>query len=229
MSKDGIRPLSSEELALISGGAQVDTTDLPPIDVRPPGDDGWPDIGPPDFTDPYDPFPNPGDRDGGGGGSSLTPYEEIDGAVDTVARSVEALIKADPGYLNQEIGAVLYRDPATGEIKATALTYGAVNAPDQLSLPLGDAGIKASDVVGIIHSHPANAFDPEELEVNKYPSDNRVVDGVPYGGGDWAAADLLRDNGMNPETFRHYIIGPDGVTREYDFNDRDAETLGSNL
>lgn len=70
MSKNGIRPLSPEELALISGGAQVDTTDLPPIDVRPPGDDGWPDIGPPDFTDPYDPFPNPGDQGGGGGGGS---------------------------------------------------------------------------------------------------------------------------------------------------------------
>ena len=41
--------------------------------------------------------------------------------------------------------------------------------------------------------------------------------------------DLLRDNGMNAEEFRYYIIGPDGVTREYDFNDRDAETLGTTL
>lgn len=229
MSKSGIRPLSPEELVLISGGAQVDTNDLPPIEVRPPGDDGWPDIGPPDFTDPYDPYPNPGDRDGGGGGTSPTPYEEIDGQVDAVARDVEALIKADPGYLNREIGAVLYRDAVTGEIRHTALTYGAVNTPDQLSLPLGDAGIKASDVVGIIHSHPANALEEATHEVNKYPSDNRTVNGQSYTGGDWAVADLLRDNGMSQETFRHYIIGPDGVTREYDFNDRDAETLGNNL
>ncbi|HEL7750905.1 hypothetical protein ACN9MD_13465 [Stenotrophomonas maltophilia] len=67
MSMNGIRTLSSEELALVSGGAQVDTNDLPPIDVRPPGDDGWPDIGPPDIIDP--PFdPGPGDGGGGGGG-----------------------------------------------------------------------------------------------------------------------------------------------------------------
>jgi len=66
MSNDRIRALSQEELALVSGGAQVDTTDLGPIEVRPPEDDGWPEIGPPDTTDPYD--PGPSDRDGGGGG-----------------------------------------------------------------------------------------------------------------------------------------------------------------
>ncbi|MET4678740.1 hypothetical protein ABIA72_000342 [Stenotrophomonas rhizophila] len=64
MSASGIRDLSPEERALVSGGAQMDTTDLPPIDVSPPDDGGWPDIGPPDWTDPYD----PGGGDGGGGG-----------------------------------------------------------------------------------------------------------------------------------------------------------------
>jgi hypothetical protein len=225
MSKSTIRLLTPEELALISGGAQVDTNDLPPVEVRPP-DDWGPNPGPPDIIDPIL-DPGPGDNGGGGGGEST--YEQVDGAADTVARSVEAMIRADPAYQSREIGAVIYRDPATGEIKATALTYGAVNTPDQLSLPLGDAGITASDVVGIIHSHPANALEGATHEVNKYPSDNRAVNGQNYNGGDWAAADLLRDNGMNPDTFRHYIIGPDGVTREYNFNDRDAETLGSNL
>ena len=35
MSASGIRDLSPEERALVSGGAQVDTTDLPPVDVTP--------------------------------------------------------------------------------------------------------------------------------------------------------------------------------------------------
>lgn len=225
---NGIRPLSPEELALISGGAQVDTTDLPPIDVRPPGDDGWPDIGPPDFTDPYDPFPNPGDRDSGGGGESA--YEQVDVATDTVARSIESLIKADPNYQNHEIGSVIYRDSVTGEIKSSPLAHGSADNPGAIEYPLKDWGISPDQVVGIIHSHPAGVFKDERThEVNKYPSDNRTVGDQEFYGGDWSTADKLRDFGMNAETFRYYIIGPDNITREYDFNDRDAETLGPTL
>ena len=47
MSASGIRDLSPEERALVSGGAQVDTTDLPPVDVTPP-DDWGPNPDPPD-------------------------------------------------------------------------------------------------------------------------------------------------------------------------------------
>ena len=50
MQENGIRELSLEELALVSGGAQMDTTDLPPVDALPPDDGGWPDIDPPDWT-----------------------------------------------------------------------------------------------------------------------------------------------------------------------------------
>lgn len=78
MSHSGIRDLSPEERALVSGGAQMDTTDLPPVDAEPPTpdptdlppidatpppDDNWfPE--PPTWPDPWD----PGDGDGGGGG-----------------------------------------------------------------------------------------------------------------------------------------------------------------
>ena len=44
MQENGIRELSLEELALVSGGAQMDTTDLPPVDALPPDDGGWPDL-----------------------------------------------------------------------------------------------------------------------------------------------------------------------------------------
>jgi GH24 family phage-related lysozyme (muramidase) len=76
MSKTTIRELSKEELALISGGAQVDTNDLPPVEVRPDPEppveveppDGWgPNPGPPDIIDPIL-DPGPGDNGGGGGG-----------------------------------------------------------------------------------------------------------------------------------------------------------------
>lgn len=225
MQENGIRELSLEELALVSGGAQMDTTDLPPVDALPPDDGGWPDIDPPDWTDPWD----PGDGGGGGGEAPPSAYEQVDGQADTVAREVEALIKADPGYQSQELGTVIYRDAVTGEIKTSPLARGDASNPGAISYPLLEWGISPGQVVGIIHSHPAGVFPSETHEVNKYPSDNRTVGGVAYEGGDWGVADLLRDNGMNAEEFRYYIIGPDGVTREYDFNDRDAETLGTTL
>ncbi|MBE5271631.1 hypothetical protein JAK58_02725 [Stenotrophomonas maltophilia] len=230
MQENGIRELSLEELALVSGGAQMDTTDLPPVDALPPDDGGWPDIDPPDWTDPWDPGDGGGGGGGGGGGEAPpSAYEQVDAQADTVAREVEALIKADPGYQSQELGTVIYRDAVTGEIKTSPLARGDASNPGAISYPLLEWGITPGQVVGIIHSHPAGVFPSETHEVNKYPSDNRTVGGVAYEGGDWGVADLLRDNGMNAEEFRYYIIGPDGVTREYDFNDRDAETLGTTL
>lgn len=65
MSGSRIRELSPEERALVSGGAQNQTTDLPPVEVTPP-EDSW-DPGVPDWPDdPYD--PGWGDDGGGGGG-----------------------------------------------------------------------------------------------------------------------------------------------------------------
>ncbi len=72
MSASGIRDLSPEERALVSGGAQMDTTDLPPVDVTPP-DDWGPNPDPPDWTDPWDP------GDGGGGETTFSSNASIDG------------------------------------------------------------------------------------------------------------------------------------------------------
>jgi hypothetical protein len=75
MSNDRIRALSQEEL-VVSGRAQVDIIDMGPIEVRPPEDDGWPEIAPPDTTAPYD--PGPGDRDGGGDGGQQVSGDSSD-------------------------------------------------------------------------------------------------------------------------------------------------------
>ncbi|WP_164153097.1 hypothetical protein [Stenotrophomonas maltophilia] len=72
MSASGVRDLSPEERALVSGGAQVDTTDLPPVDVTPP-DDWGPNPDPPDWPDPWDP------GDGGGGETTFSSNASIDG------------------------------------------------------------------------------------------------------------------------------------------------------
>lgn len=63
MSHTGIRTLSMEERSLVSGGAQTETTNLPPIDATLPPDDNWYPH-PPNFSDPW----GPGDGGGGGGG-----------------------------------------------------------------------------------------------------------------------------------------------------------------
>lgn len=96
MLKSGIRPLSVEELALISGGAQVDTTDLGTIDVRPPGgDDGWFDIDPPNFDDPYD--SGPGDQGGGGGGGGDDAPNPLDQyTITSLGEEVDAIVNKSP-------------------------------------------------------------------------------------------------------------------------------------
>ncbi len=101
MLKTGIRPLSAEELALVSGGAQVDTTDLGTIDVGPPdlgppgGDDGWFDIDPPNFDDPYD--SGPGDQGGGGGGGGGDAPNPLDQyTVTSLGEAVDQIVNKSP-------------------------------------------------------------------------------------------------------------------------------------
>jgi hypothetical protein len=173
--------------------------------------------------------PGPGDNGGGGGGGDQPTYEQVDAEADNLARSIESLIKSDPNYQSYEIGAVTYKDANTGELKSSPLAQGSPSDPQSLEYPLREWGIEPSQIVGMIHSHPAGAFNSNVHEVNKHPPDNRTVNGTPYEGQDWTIADKLRDGGMNHDTFRHYIIGHDDVTREYDFNNRDAETPGSGL
>ncbi|SBV52337.1 hypothetical protein XBLMG947_3132 [Xanthomonas bromi] len=65
MSKEKkLRELSAEERALVFGGAQVETQDLPGVTVTP---DPEPDFPPNDSGFPSDPW-DPGDGGGGGGG-----------------------------------------------------------------------------------------------------------------------------------------------------------------
>lgn len=213
--KSNVRQLTDEELALVSGGAKPKTVNLDPMTVnasRPSKD--W---------QVYMPV-TPGNY----GKLIPVPNDQLDRHIDDTARALEKIIKADPRFNTTEIGTLIIKD-RNGLINNGELVYGSAADPSSLEFPLQKWGVEPGQVLGIIHSHPASLFPSSTHEINKYPSDNRTIGGVTYEGQDWRMADILRDHGMNPDTFRHYIIGPDGVTREYNFNDRDTETLGERL
>lgn len=158
--------------------------------------------------------------------SNVPLYALWDPAVDAAARAVEYLIKSMPEYQGRELGAIIYLDDATGDMTTSPIALGEVNG---LSYPIGAWNIKPYQIFGLIHSHPQSS-DPVINEANKYPSDNRVFMGRQLTGEDWNTADFLVMHGMNSETFRHYIIGPDGVTREYNYHQpRGRMPLGPEL
>ncbi len=212
MQMNVIRELSLEERALVSDGAHGNTVEFPGVEVRPEADY-------PSDQEPY------WDR-GEDYRTESTPYDWVDAQADNFARQLVEKIKADPAYNSREIGAIIYKDSVTGEMKVSPLGYASSGNPGAISYPIDQWGISPSEIIGIVHSHPTGVFDEKLHWLNIYPSDDRIINGDNYEGGDWRMADILRDHGMNADTFRYYIIGPDNITREYDFTDRDAETPG---
>lgn len=152
---------------------------------------------------------DPGGSSGGGGNQ---PPQKC------VASQTAAAIQNDPKFSTGEIGAVLYVDSVTGELRSTPMQYAEAATPWKIDLQLTAHGVEPSEVVGIVHSQPDSVFHTEPSHVNRYPSVN-----------DWAAADLLAQHGMNSAGFHHYVFGSDNVLRAYSFHDRDTTSLGQQV
>lgn len=224
----GLRPLTGEEWNLISGGGWTVWAPEPLWDR-----DEWEDY-----------WSHDRDNDGGGndsgGGDDSGPYDyntwlqgecAADLEVDMKARQIEALIKATPDWNEREYGAVIYM--VNGEVRMTALARGmtvaeavaaGLDAPRTVIPVPADLGDGV--ILAVIHSHPDVGYTAAEDLDNHYPSSYLNSNGTP--GGDYGLFNSLVGSDSrfgNSAAFAQYILGPDGVLRE--FNARDG-TLNRN-
>jgi proteasome lid subunit RPN8/RPN11 len=146
---------------------------------------------------------------------------ELDAAKDTAAQTIAAEIKAKADWTSREYGALVLRDASgyiwfgelnAGETVAEALARAtAAGSPDyapQISFGSVPAGYT---VVGVVHSHPDIGYNAAEDAQNKYPSADDYSNFAALVGTDSRFSTVAQ--------FTHYIVGPDGVLREYDLSE----------
>ena len=167
---------------------------------------------------------------GGGGGYDTEPrYDEpeptppppvspceLDAAKDTAAQTIAAEIKAKADWTSREYGALVLRD-ASGYIWFGELHAGETVAEAAIRAgPTGDYAPQISfgsvpagyTVVGVVHSHPDIGYDAAGDAQNIYPSADDYSNFAALVGTDSRFSTVAQ--------FTHYIVGPDGVLREYD-------------
>ena len=149
---------------------------------------------------------------GAGGGTKEACYPNDEASIDEHADGYAALaakaIAAQSNSSSREYGALIYRN-STGGISITNLVPGTATV---VEYDLSDLGVNGGAVIGIVHNHPPDEYDGSlsELNVNNVPSDN-----------DWAAADwFINTYNANSDLMTLYIVGTDGVLREYDYNNK---------
>lgn len=230
-SVSGLRELTPAEWELVSGGVWTDGFGNPEIFVNGGGYwysyDMWGDsVG-------YGGGGDGGDR--GGAGDDSPPYDyanwlqqecAADLAVDMIARQIEALIKATPDWNAREYGAIIYM--VDGEVRMGPLTRGmtvaeavalGLDAPQTRFSTPSDLGNGV--ILAVVHSHPDVGYTNAEDLQNNYPSYYTGSDG--NASGDYATFESLVGSDSrfsNSAAFAQYILGPDGVLRE--FNARDG-------
>ncbi len=141
----------------------------------------------------------PGEDAGGDGDCATTDTQ------DAFANDIQDIMEQLPNFSTTEHAAVMAF--INGQFVITGIAQG---------LPTGEGGWSthltgpdnSSDAVGIIHNHPSNG-DPIQDATSRYPSAR-----------DWLTAQAFVDAG-NLSSFSLYLIGPDGVMREFDFADRE--------
>jgi len=217
---EGIRVLMADELDLISGGDGEDTDDVQPErpDLAAESDivvngkrykqgvevplDWILDFGPPPPPDDYNHW--------------LEQQCQTDLQTDMLARQIENLIKAKTDWNSREYGAVIYE--VNGEIKMGPVTRGmtvaeaaaaGLPAPEtRISLP-SDLG--SGQIIAVVHSHPDVGYSNSADLDNRYPSNYA-------NGGDYYFFDKVVGSDprfANAAAFSQYILGPDGVLREF--------------
>lgn len=113
----------------------------------------------------------------------------------------------------EQVKAIKALDPTVEHVvpiyctQVLGCSAGVITTGDETSVNYYVPYDKLSDLVGTLHNHPPTVHDSEAIalafdSVNKYPSSTDWFNGLEF-----------RINSGNPHTI--YIIGPDGVTRNY--------------
>ncbi len=151
---------------------------------------------------------------GGGGGAAAATCQSTDpatveGYADALSVDAASSIRSRSDYRNREYGALIYRD-AGGAIRLTPLVPGTAVS---VSFDFAALGVNPASIVGIVHNHPYNVYrtSTQELQINLNPSVN-----------DWNAAASIVGAGANADILQLYVVGTDGVLREFDYNNRTA-------
>jgi len=152
---------------------------------------------------------------------------ELDAAKDTAAQSLANEIKAKADWTSREYAGLILRDSSgyiwfgelqAGETVAEALVRAtAAGSPDyapQTSFGSVPAGYT---VVGVVHSHPDIGYNNAQDAQNKYPSADDYSNFSALVGTDSRFSTQAQ--------FTQYIVGPDGVLREYDFTEGNVTPL----
>lgn len=158
------------------------------------------------------PFPGGGGGGGGGGGEPATACQShdpptVDNYSDALAVDAADAIRARSDSTRREYGALIHRD-AGGSLRLTPLVPG---TPTSVLYDFSDLGVNPARIVGFIHNHPREVYDssPQELQINLNPSSK-----------DWQTATQIVNAGANADLLQLYIVGTDGVLRQFDYNNR---------
>lgn len=170
--------------------------------------------------------------DGGGVNTQqqqAPPPQPTEGQIDSQACAAASSIRSQAHYSSQEYGYFIITD-ADGTTRLSPMfTSGEDNRIDfgGGSLSLEELGISDwSQVKGFVHNHPYevdNPLIPGDINLlNRRPSD-----------ADWdLMSQIVGAGGGGNSDFRLYIIGPDGVARQYNpdspQNQTSTDTSGGN-
>lgn len=161
---------------------------------------------------------------------------EVDALAEEIANEIRSRHNENSNPNNVEMGAFILRiqndDGSTSIVRVSNLTSGttgAVSLREMFNAAQSEfPGIDGSNVVGSVHLHPSGppgeppSFDTDgtltDLDYgNLMPSHPNIAAGPS----DWInLRGFLQNRGLaNINDLSHYILGPDGVLREFDYED----------
>jgi len=180
--------------------------------------------------------------------------QERDQAAEGAANEIRGLYNLEDNPDNVELGSFVIRLDDRSIVYSTP-TFGGNSGTISLDQILADARIEFGDInqsniVGIVHLHPAesgpgfvNADNLSQLTAldfgSTYPSSRHTgglvtnpFTGETFDPWDWASGErFLTADGhrTSVDDVSHYILGPDGVLREYDYSDPQPDSIGQPL
>lgn len=164
---------------------------------------------------------------------------EVDALTEEIAEAIRNLHNEQTNPDNSELGAFILR-LINSEGETTFVRTGIGRSHRSRAIGLADLyslaernfpGIDGSNVIRVVHLHPAGTPDdppqfrnvPDISHLNDIDFGNTMPShpNTTVGDNDWVNTEnFLRDRGLqSTNNLSHSILGPDGVLREFDYSD----------